>query len=185
MKVLAQPTGLGAPEASDVPAGLQLIHVLNGGDPLRTSTTTLELPTQPGYNVLLLCAAPAGSAAYTDPGTFVLTGFNMRGTGSVPEFDLTQQPCLFLLAPSSTDAEDHANGPLLDFCVVNCTLAPNSYSVEATIDGVAFSFREWRPYRIEGLGNGTHTVRLRLIAPDGQVSPGPFSDTGDRAFRLR
>ena len=183
VKVMAQLGGLGTGDDADVPEGVQLIHVLNGRDPLRTESSTIDLPTQTGHNVLLLCAAGTGSAAYSDPGTFVFTGFNMRGTGSVPEFDLGQQPCLFLLAPSSPDASGAATGPLLDFFVVNCTIAPNGYSVEATIDGTTFSIREWRPFRMEGLGSGAHALRLRLIGPDGQVVNGPFSDTGDRTFR--
>ena len=139
-KVMAQLSGLGTAGDVEVSAGVQLIHVLNGRDPLRTDSTKIDLPTQPGHNVLLLCAGPPGSPAYADPGTYVFTGFTMRGTGPVPEFDLSQQPCLFLLAPPATDALSGTTGPLLDFFVLNCTLAPNGYSVEATIDGTIFRY---------------------------------------------
>ncbi len=65
---------------------------------------------------------------------------------------------------------------LLDFYVSNATLGADKFKVVATIDGkLTDTLSEWGPYFIEGLGIGSHTVKLELIGPDGKPVPGAFN----------
>ncbi len=68
---------------------------------------------------------------------------------------------------------------LLDFQLTNLnTLSSKGYRVEYEIDGVhRGALLDWRPYRIEGLAEGTHTIQLTLLRPDGERAPGRFNQT--------
>ncbi|HEX8657374.1 MAG TPA: hypothetical protein VF690_07570, partial [Hymenobacter sp.] len=64
---------------------------------------------------------------------------------------------------------------MLDFYLVNTTLAPDGNRVRATINGSEFMLDRWMPYQMEGLPAGQNTVKLELIDAAGNLIPGPYN----------
>lgn len=91
---------------------------------------------------------------------------------------------LFYSRPKGTYSGKDAVKILLDFYLVNSELAEDGNKVIATIDGTEFELSSWEPYFVEGLGNGEHTFRIRLVDNEGNLIPGPFNDSGDRIITL-
>ncbi|SEL63869.1 hypothetical protein SAMN04487910_2878 [Aquimarina amphilecti] len=65
---------------------------------------------------------------------------------------------------------------LLDFFVLNTTLAKDGHKVRALINGEEFTITEWTPHIIKGLPIGEVTIQLELIDKEGNLIPGPFNN---------
>jgi len=87
----------------------------------------------------------------------------------------TKAPHLFYSRPKDTYAGADAKKIMLDFYLVNTTLAPDGNKVRATINGTEFVLDQWLPYQMEGLPAGTATIKLELIDTAGQLVPGPYN----------
>ena len=61
---------------------------------------------------------------------------------------------------------------LLDFYVVNTTLAKDGYKVQANVNGQDFMLDEWRPYQITGLPRGENVIKLTLMDANGNAVSG-------------
>lgn len=90
------------------------------------------------------------------------------------EVDLTT-PHLFYSRPKGTYKGGDTNKVMLDFYLLNTTLAPDGNKVKATINGEEFMIDEWAPYYMEGLPMGENTIRLELIDQEGNTIDGPFN----------
>ena len=64
---------------------------------------------------------------------------------------------------------------LLDYYLVNTSLAPNGNKVKVTIQGTEFLIDEWAPYYIEGLPKGEISIKLELIDSKGNLINSPFN----------
>lgn len=66
---------------------------------------------------------------------------------------------------------------LLDFIVSNTQLSQDGYRVRLTIDGTDKRIlSQWVPYYIYGLKSGSHTIKLELLDPRGNVLAPLFDD---------
>lgn len=93
-------------------------------------------------------------------------------------FDMNQ-PHLFYYLPQANGVE-----PILDFYLVNTTLAVNGNKVKVTINQTEFIINKWAAYKIIGLPKPNNTIRIQLIDKDGNLNDGPFNDSGERGFNL-
>jgi hypothetical protein len=89
-------------------------------------------------------------------------------------FDL-KAPTLFYSRPKDKYEGNDAKKIMLDFYLVNTTLAPNGNKVRATINGTEFMLTNWLPYMMEGLPAGEATIKLELVDTSGTLIPGPFN----------
>jgi hypothetical protein len=103
----------------------------------------------------------------------VITVGNAVDTTSAP-FDV-KAPSLFYSRPKDTYAGADAKKIMLDFYLVNTTLAPDGNKVRATINGTEFMLDQWLPYQMEGLPAGQATIKLELVDNSGTMIPGPFN----------
>ena len=94
--------------------------------------------------------------------------------GTAAPFD-TKAPTLFYSRPKDTYAGNDAKKIMLDFYLVNTTLAPDGNKVRATINGTEFMLTNWLPYMMEGLPAGQATIKLELVDSSGTLIPGPFN----------
>ena len=109
------------------------------------------------------------------PGAFVSHNFYVAKKEGDPVLK-PNEPLLTYSRPKGDYKGDDAKRILLDFYVANAELGPDKYRVIASIDGqVKDTLSEWIPYFIEGLSDGSHTVKLQLIGPDGQPIPGRYN----------
>ena len=87
----------------------------------------------------------------------------------------TKAPTLFYSRPKDTYSGKDAQKIMLDFYLVNTTLAPDGNKVRATINGNEFMLDNWLPYMMEGLPAGQATIKLELVDSSGTLIPGPFN----------
>lgn len=86
-------------------------------------------------------------------------------------------PHLFFYLPQPASAQ-----PILDFYLVNTTIAENGNKVKVTINATEFIIDKWAAYTIKGLTKAENTIRIQLIDKNGNLIDGPFNDSGDRSF---
>lgn len=84
-------------------------------------------------------------------------------------------PTLIYSRPKGTYAGKDAEQVMLDFFVLNTTLAKDGAKVKATINDKEFIITEWAPHLIKGLPMGEATIQLELIDENGTLIPGPFN----------
>ena len=87
----------------------------------------------------------------------------------------TKAPTLFYSRPKDTYSGKDAQKIMLDFYLVNTTLASDGNKVRATINGNEFMLDSWMPYMMEGLPAGQATIKLELVDSSGSLIPGPFN----------
>jgi hypothetical protein len=93
-------------------------------------------------------------------------------------------PTLIYSRPKGTYSGKDTREVLLDFFVLNTTLAANGNAVKATINDEIFMIYEWSPYLIKGLPMGETTIALELLDTSGEPIPGPFN-TVERVITLK
>ena len=94
-----------------------------------------------------------------------------------------EAPTLIYSRPKGSYKGKETENLLLDFFVLNTTLAENGNKVKATINGIEFMIAEWAPHVIKGLPLGEVTIKLELIDAEGNNIPGPFN-TVERTVTL-
>ncbi len=92
---------------------------------------------------------------------------------------------LFYSRPKGEYVGNDTKKIMLDFYLVNTTIAENGNKVKAIINGTEFILADWKPYTIEGLPLGENTIQLQLIDKNGKLIPGPFNDSGLRKIILK
>ncbi|KAB2859467.1 MAG: hypothetical protein F9K09_01935 [Flavobacteriales bacterium] len=88
-------------------------------------------------------------------------------------------PHLFYYLPQSETKQ-----PILDFYLVNTTIAENGNKVKVTLNDTEFIIDKWAAYSIKGLTKSNNTIRIQLIDKNGILIEGPFNDSGDRNFTI-
>lgn len=104
-------------------------------------------------------------------------------TGPGADFD-TKGQHMFYSRPKGEYVGNDTKKIMLDFYLVNTTLAADGNKVRATINGTSFMIDRWLPQTIEGLPMGESTIKLELLDKDGNVVPGPFN-TVERKITLK
>lgn len=88
--------------------------------------------------------------------------------------DLSKE-LLFYSRPKGVYKGTDTERVLLDFYLVNTSLAPNGNKVRVTIQDTEFLIDEWAPYYIEGLPKGEISIKLELIDSNGYLINSPFN----------
>jgi hypothetical protein len=96
------------------------------------------------------------------------------GDTNEEDYDLSQ-PFLFYSRPKGSYDIGQNPDILLDFYLMNVNLSPDGYKVMAKIAGHSFTIDEWRPFIIQGLGEGLHAITLTLVDADGNTVDSPFN----------
>ncbi|MDN4164598.1 phosphopeptide-binding protein [Cytophagales bacterium LB-30] len=160
----------------------QHIHFLLNNSPytaLYAPNNEVELTD--GHYVLLSFLSRSYHESLKQYGAYVLRQFTV-GDAPADTVDLTA-PHMFYSRPKGEYKGADVKNLMLDFYLVNTELSADGNKVKAVIDGQEFLLDKWLPYTIEGLGMGTHTVKLTLVDNAGNTIPGPFNEV-ERTFTL-
>ncbi|CAM4089422.1 hypothetical protein FLAN108750_09680 [Flavobacterium antarcticum] len=103
---------------------------------------------------------------------FVLEHFKINDKGAYEKLATPTAPMLFYSRPKGEYKGADTKAILLDFFVVNTTLAKDGYKVQANVNGQDFMLDEWRPYQITGLPMGENVIKLTLMDASGNVVSG-------------
>lgn len=107
-----------------------------------------------------------------DKDAFVLEHFKINDKGAYEKLAAPTEPMLFYSRPKGEYKGADTKAILLDFFVVNTTLAKDGYKVQANINGQDFMLDEWRPYQITGLPMGENAIKLTLMDASGNAVSG-------------
>ena len=103
---------------------------------------------------------------------FVLERFKINDKGAYEKLAVPTEPMLFYSRPKGEYKGMDTKAILLDFFVVNTTLAKDGYKVQVNVNGQDFMLDEWRPYQITGLPMGEHVIKLTLMDANGNAVSG-------------
>jgi hypothetical protein len=155
----------------------QHIHLIIDNKPyIAEYETKFTQPMEPGQHVVLSFLSRSYHESLKHLGAYDLrtvTVGNAVDTTSA-RFD-AKAPHLFYSRPKDTYAGADAKKIMLDFYLVNTTLAPDGNKVRATINGTEFMLDKWLPYMMEGLPAGQANIKLELVDNNGKLIPGPYN----------
>ena len=87
-----------------------------------------------------------------------------------------ETPTLFYSRPKGTYVGDDTKKVMLDFYLLNTTLAADGNKVKVSINGEeVMTLDTWQPYYIEGMPMGEHTIKLELIDAEGNTIENPLN----------
>lgn len=141
-------------------------------------------PIADGQHVVLSFLSRSYHESLKHRGAYDLRIINV-GTGTPPATPVldVKGPNLFYSRPKDEYKGADAKRIMLDFYLVNTTLAPDGNRVRATVNGSEFMLDRWMPYQMEGLPAGENTVKLELIDSTGNLIPGPYNSV-TRSFTV-
>lgn len=103
---------------------------------------------------------------------FVVEHFKISDKGTYEKLAVPTEPMLFYSRPKGEYKGADTKAILLDFFVVNTTLAKDGFKVKANVNGQDFLLDEWRPYQITGLPMGENVITLTLMDASGNAVSG-------------
>jgi hypothetical protein len=155
----------------------QHIHLIIDNKPyIAQYETKFTQPMEPGQHVMLSFLSRSYHESLKHLGAFDLRTITVGDAvdTTAQRFD-TKAPHLFYSRPKDTYSGNDAKKIMLDFYLVNTTLAPDGNKVCATINGTEFMLDKWLPYMMEGLPAGQATIKLELVDNGGTLIPGPYN----------
>jgi hypothetical protein len=163
----------------------QHIHYIMNNAPYKAYyESDFEEAVPEGTNVLLAFLSRSYHESIKAPEAAVVANVVVGDSSMGPGIDIENDPILFYSRPKGTYKISDGEKILLDFYMKNVALSNTGYKVRATINDEVWVLTDWDAYFIEGLGVGTHTVRLELIDSTNTRVPGAFNDSGDREFTI-
>jgi hypothetical protein len=164
----------------------QHIHNIVDNEPYTAHyETTFTKPIKEGSHVVLSFLSRSYHESLKHKEAYDLRVVNVGKSTAGPGADFdTKGQHLFYSRPKGEYVGNDTKKVMLDFYLVNTSLAPDGNKVRATINGTPFMIDHWLPQTIEGLPMGESTIKLELLDKDGKVIPGPFN-TVERKITLK
>ena len=154
----------------------QHIHfIVNNGPYVAHYMSGIHKDMESGNYVVLSFLSRSYHESLKNPEAFHVENLVVGDVKPTPT-DLTA-PHLFYSRPKGTYTGDDTNKVMLDFYLLNTSLAAEGNTVRATIRGKEFTIDQWASYYIEGLPMGETTIKLELMDSEGNIIPGPFNLT--------
>lgn len=152
----------------------QHIHlIVNNGPYSAHYTDTFKKPMEAGSYTVLAFLSRSYHESVKNPNAFAVEQITVGDVAETAvDFDAAH---LFYSRPKGTYKGADTKKLMLDFYLLNTTLAPDGNKVKATINGKEFTIEEWAPFYIENAPLGELTVSLELVDKDGNYIEGPFN----------
>lgn len=157
------------PRVKDYSLNLRINNIEVGN----IDTPSINLRYTPGDYVLLAFIEDKEGISIKDKGAWVMSQFSIQESRT--QFNL-RDAILFYNEPEGRFKNSTDDNVILDFLLANVALSHQGFKVRVVIDGETITYlTEWRPYKIEGLLPGEHTLRLELVNADSSIYPAPFN----------
>ncbi len=152
----------------------QHIHLILNNQPYYAHyNNQFDRELEPGHYVMLAFLSRSYHESVKNNNSYALTQFTVGDAEATPA-DLSA-PHMFYSRPKGSYKGNDTKKILLDFFLVNTTLAPDGNKVKATINGQEFTIDTWQPHFVEGLPMGENSFKLELVDKDGNYIEGPFN----------
>jgi hypothetical protein len=156
--------------------------------PVKLSDLTGGEPLAAGQHILVAFPSRANHESVKTKNAVAITEFWVGKKGDKVQ-DVTK-PMVIYSRPKGEYKGDMANHVLVDFQLANTTLAPDKDHVhigvtgpgiegEKTADATAFG----APFYLDGLQDGSYSVKVELLGADGKPLPGTWNST-TRSFTV-
>ncbi len=163
----------------------QHIHVIVDNHPYEASydtNYTLKDQLQKGNHVALAFLSRSYHESIKHKNAYALTQFTV-GDEDMDKIDLNA-PHLFYSRPKGEYKGADTENVMLDFYLVNTTIAKGGNYVQVTInDTVEFKIEKWAPYLIKGLPLGDNKIEIQLMDNAHKLIAGPYNAV-ERQFTL-
>ena len=156
----------------------QHIHFILDSKPYTALYDTVyKTYLKPGEHILLAFLSRSYHLSLKNEHAFALHHFSSGNLKLMNKPIDMSSPMLFYSRPKGTyTGPKEIERVLLDFYIVNTELKEGGNFVRATIDSASvFELHRWQPYFVNGLGEGTHKIRLELCDADGKLISGPYT----------
>lgn len=166
-------------ELANSAKGQHIHHILDNAPYMARYHDKLTLELDTGNHVLLSFLSRSYHESVKSSEAFAIRQFGPQ------QHDLEKGRHLFYSRPKGNYQSEHGKPEsiLLDFYLLNTDLTDGFY-VKAVLDGKTFLLQEWRPYYIDGLSIGEHSLSLQLMNEQDQPVSGPFNHSGIRKFTI-
>jgi hypothetical protein len=150
--------------------------------PVKLADLTNGEPLAEGQHILVAFPSRANHESVKTKGAIAIDEFWVGKKG-----ERATDPTKALLIYSRPKGEykgDMANHVLVDFQLANGTLAPDKNKVHLSVTGPGIDGEKTAdvtkfgaPYYLDNLQDGSYTVKLELLGPDGKALPGAWNST--------
>jgi hypothetical protein len=134
-----------------------------------------------GPHVLVAFPSRANHESVKTPGALTIVPFWVGKKGGEKIQDVSK-PTLIYSRPKGDYKGDMANHVLIDFQLANTTLAPDKNKVHIAVTGPgiegdksADATKFGPPFYLDNLQDGSYSIKLELLGPDGKVLPGSWN----------
>ncbi len=156
-------------------AGGQHIHLIVDNGPYSAHYKPMATKMLgEGHHTVLAFLSRSYHESVKNAASFAVENITVGEVAGENPADLSA-PHMFYSRPKGTYSKVDGENLMLDFFLVNCDLAPDGYTVKATINESEFVIDKWTPYVINGLTPGTTTVTLELFDANGVSVASPFN----------
>jgi hypothetical protein len=156
--------------------------------PVKLSELTGGEPLAEGQHVLVAFPSRANHESVKTPGALTITQFWVGKKGEKTQ-DITKATLVYS-RPKGEYKADMANHVLIDFQLVNEKLAADKDKVHIAVSGPGIEGEKTAdatsfgpPFYLDNLQEGSYTVKLDLLGPDGKALPGSWN-TNSRTFTV-
>jgi len=130
---------------------------------------------KPGQHLLVAFLSRSYHESIKHPKAAIVQQINVGENNDAP-INLKQSILTFSRPKGVYIGADTAH-VMLDFYLFNTTLSKKGNKVRLSIDGKVIGYLDaWKPYWMDGLSMGEHTVRLELVDAKGNLIKGLYTD---------
>lgn len=151
--------------------------------PVKLSELTGGAALEEGLHVLTSFPSRANHESVKTKGALTVVPFWVGKKGDA-KTDFTKKPLLIYSRPKGDYNGEMANHVLVDFQVDNVTLAEGKEHVDVTVTGPGIAkdlhatvTKFGTPLYLDGLRDGSYTLKVELVDADGKVIEGPWNST--------
>lgn len=161
----------------------QHIHFIWDNEPYKAYyVAEFKQANSKGHHVMLSFLSRSYHMSIKEKSAYVLKEYN---DGKAEDNFDENAFHMFYSRPKGEYKEADTKQIMLDFYLINGTLAKDGAYVDATFnDSTTFTLTDWQPYFVEGLPDGENKVKLELKNADGSLVPSPFNPV-ERTFTLK
>jgi hypothetical protein len=164
--------------------GQHIHHIVNNQPYTAHYETEFNKDLAEGHYVSLSFLSRSYHEGLKHQGAHDLILFSVGSPAGSNDFDQNGQHLFYSRPKGDYTGPAETQRVMLDFYLVNTSLAADGNKVRATINGTEFMLEHWVPYAMEGLPMGENTIKLELVDQQGNVIPGPYN-TVERTINLK
>lgn len=140
-------------------------------DALYQPTHSVVLPVNSEHYLLSFLSRSYHESIKT-PEASKLIKFKITEDGAIETLPVPTEASLFYSRPKGEYTGEDTKNLLLDFFLVNTSIASDGNKILADVNGEQFTLDSWQPYEITGAPLGELTVKLTLIDNEGNAVSG-------------